>query len=358
MRVYRFRTYLKGWNDPFRLPDVLHSFASRQQAYSNALCTELEKRCGDWAKAHPPTAHIHGSGCAPGCAKTLDYARRDKTFWDSFRAWAMEQFSLFGLNWESGADVLEKFQRTLNRMKAGGGPPRPKLRLDSFSILHRYTSRYIPKDHPSTGGGTFFGKLFDSRSKAFTMERPGSLAFASNSRDSRRDRCILAAFGFDGHIIPLRLVLHRQLDDEAIVKNVRLVGYKENALGWVFHICFIVEEPKPVRSQGRTRAIGVDIGWRILGSDLRVAVAYDGHAHKSGNLELRLPLSFPTRDLGVVGVQQLEDIQAMRDRLVEQCKAKVLTVLPVKPERWHLVRHSGLLRMLFDREQNVPESAR
>jgi putative transposase len=89
-----------------------------------------------------------------------------------------------------------------------------------------------------------------------------------------------------GQRVPLRVLVHRPLPEEGILKRLALLGTHEPAFGtWDWQFQCTVEIPPPVPSVPTGRALGLDVGWRVCDTGLRVAVVTDGRYA----WELRVP---------------------------------------------------------------------
>jgi hypothetical protein len=101
--------------------------------------------------------------------------------------------------------------------------------------------------------------------------------------------------------IPLRVLLHRPLPEDAILKRLALVGTYEPSFrrpdhnGWQWQLQMSLELPPVDEAPPPTgRVAGIDLGWRVWDYGLRVAVISDGEGH---HWELAIPWDMPNRGL-------------------------------------------------------------
>jgi len=328
VKCYKFRAFLKENNDGL-LPTAIYNCAQKQRKVWNDLAIGQATRWQAWKDAHPPVGGPDGKP---------KFTKPDKTYWQEWESWMRSTVAASDLGWEAESDIIDRFSVVLRRLSKSGGAPKPR-RFDSFSIPHRYS-----------GGGIALDALASERAKRFRIVFSADSAYANNSRESRRERIANAWFGVDGDTVALSVPMHRQIPSNAIIKGIRLVGWKQSpAMRWMVHIVITVEEPKfqttpcPV-----PRTVALDVGWRKLENELRVAVAYDGSQH----FELRIPLRFTHKALGEVSLDRKRGCQQVKDALLERCKKDLKTVgldVPTQARNGWLIRfmrespqHSGL----------------
>ena len=324
---YRFRCYLPHQNNDL-LPDSIFRVAERQRALWNSLAVESSNRYSEWKKNNA----TYRAWVAFDGGKTRP-PKPDQEYYAKFNEWARRLVSDSGLNWECGPDILDRFYSVLKRLRHGGGEPRINNRLDHFTILHRYP------------GGIRIDTLGRSGQKRFRIIFPPTAAYLDSSRNSRRQRGTRAWFDVYGEVVPMRVMMHRQIPGNAIVKRVMLNGVKQSpAMRWQFYLIFMTELPIfQSEPQIAKKTVGIDVGWRKMSDDrMRVAVSYDGHRHR----ELYLDLSWKDKNLGEISLSRRAGIRRAMDRLLEHCKTKLLPMLNPRPPGFVRMRNGGLIRLL------------
>jgi hypothetical protein len=335
------------------LPTILYETAKRQQTLWNTLVEEQDRRYQAWKASHESeaiTVTIESSGTS-----FKKYPKPHKEYWNSFDQWALQAVKDSDLNWETGPDVFERYKAVYRRVKSGGGFPTLKKGLRNFSIAHRYTA-----------GGMPLEKLGGRLQTRFRIALPSEKLYENNTRENRRSRLTSAWFGIEKEQISLKVVVHRRIPTDAVVKRIALTGMKQSpAMRWKFALVFTVEEPMRERHAPWKECIGIDIGWRKMDESLRVCVAYDGSNHlpitEGGKLSphgagLFLPLSWSSKDLGEVSLERKRSIQSYRDQLLEQCKESLRQQLPHLPAAFAQMRNGGLVRLLRVLEENGSNS--
>ena len=321
--VYKFRCYLRDENAATgHLPDAIYEFVKRQQDVWNAFATEQERRWNEWKSTHPQASGPN----APA------FQKPSREWWAGWEAWMRHRLSEAHLGWEAESDIIERFSATLRRMSKNGGSPRIQHRLRSFSIPHRYT-----------GGGIRIDKLSGKRAERLRINFPSSTVYLKNDRESRRNRVVNASFRVGEANVGMRLVLHREIPPDAIIKCVRLIGRKQSpTMNWETYLAITVEIPfvQPT-TKPTLNIIGIDVGWRLVGDQVRVAVAYDGRRHH----ELLLPLTFTQRRLGAVSFDRRRLCQQLCDAALERCKVELKTLGLAVPVQ---ARNGFLMQMLRD----------
>lgn len=102
-----------------------------------------------------------------------------------------------------------------------------------------------------------------------------------------------------GERIAWRILLHREVPTEAILKRVALTGRFEPSLrhqgddGWRWSVLLSLEIPPWPSAEPTGRSMGLDVGWRVRKTGLRVAVVTDG----TRAWELLLPWENANRQL-------------------------------------------------------------
>lgn len=342
INCYKFHCWFKEPPPPaedgrkLTLPPAVYETAKMQQKLWNDLSANSKARWDRWKEEHPGVRMQDWKASEPE-----DYA----LYWKEAEAKQKELVQASKLNWEVGPDTLDRFRAACKRLGKGGGSPRPQFRLESFSILHRYT-----------GGGVPLKRLTGERNRRFRIIFPHSEAYRTNARDHRRERLTSAWFSVGDQCIGLNVIVHREIAPEAIVKKVALTGHKQSpVMPWRFWLVVTVEEPKPSGRgiTNRPRVLGLDVGWRKLGKESRIAVTWDGEKHD----ELRLPLAFSKQDLGDVSIDRITALSTIRDQLLESCKTRVSAQVPEharvrNQEAWRRTRNGGLVRFLSELQRD------
>jgi hypothetical protein len=288
---YRVRSY-KYWARPTRdLPETFWELAHTMRGTWNALVDAREK--------------------AEELARKLP-KNQQKAFWSAHREACRKIVADSGLNWECGPEILERFE-TACRMAARAERGWPKRQHEVRSVL-------IP--HYYTGGGISAEVLFGSSSRLPLQPVPAEV-YANSKREAVRRRLTRGTFRFAGGSIEFETILHRPLPPGTYIKRCAWTGKHHPVRGWRWFITITVEEPPPPPHQsGKT--VAVELGWRVLGDAIRVAMAVDQDCCVQ---ELRLPLnaaraherrhSLPShwRDLAVIDAEIAELLNKVRTEL-------------------------------------------
>lgn len=316
--VYKFRAYLSS--KPGLLPDTVYEFAKAQQETWNVLVVEQDRRWTEWQTAHPPRT-VDG---------TSVFAKPPKEWWAEWDSWMRTRVHESALGWEAEGDMIDRFSAVLRRLGKYGGAPKVQKGLRSFSIPHRYTSGGVPLE-----------KVGSKRAERFRVNFPSSSAYRKNDRDSRRARVVKAQFMVGESTVKMSLVMHREMPPDAIIKGVRLIGWKQSpTLDWAIHVAITAEIRLAQPATGQ-RIVGIDVGWRMKNGKLRVAVSYDGTEHS----ELLVCPEFRDKSLGDVSLDRQRSCQQLCDAAIERCKAKLKALgITIPPE----ARNGFLMRMLRD----------
>lgn len=268
----------KFWIQPTAIPPHLWETARQMQALWNRLVDLRQAAAERLQTAEPKLGEAD---------KKIRYAELDAAM-----RHAADQSPL---NWECREFVLDKFRlavRTaITRIKQGVPPaqagfPKPRSRLRKIAIPHRYT-----------GGGVPIADLIQPQpaksAKRFWLQPVLARAYLDNARRHKRLRYSQGFFGLGGARIPFRVLLHRPLPPEAIVKQVILIGQHRRPFGWEWAVALICELPlSPAPSPRTGRMCGLDLGWRKFDTYLRIGMLVDNTGHV---IELRLPLAMPNR---------------------------------------------------------------
>jgi hypothetical protein len=344
--AYKFRAYVTGTDASHgqMLPPAIYTVAKNMENCWSDIANHNEQEYGAWK-----AAHVGADGKLPINIKSKTPIKPPKEFYAASEAWAIERIEQAQLPDELGTTILDRLHTTYKMMKRGGGPPKPKRRMDRFALHHRYT-----------GGGMPVANLGGQRAERFRVLLPSGTAYqpwgrVKNPRDRRRERTVKAWFRVGDQPIQLRVVMHRPLSvEDCFVKRVYLTGEKPSvAMPWVYYLVILIELPKPIVKNTNAATVGIDVGWRKLDDErLRVAVGYDGHSHP----ELVLPLTFQARGLGEVSLDRISKVKTLRDNSLEATKDKLRTLLNPLPPGFAQMRNGGLLRLLRLMQQNEPDS--
>src|SRR5579871_709818 len=206
-----------------------------------------------------------------------------KFSWEKFNRQAAELVRESGLNWEAGPEVLDRYRQALRASARNQrGWPVRHAKLDRISVPHRFTRGGIPVT-----------KLFSRRAIRFRFEPVEEWAYSGKTRKHTRARVTRGLFGLaGGEAVQFKTVLHRQIPEGALVKRVAWVGRRHPTRGWQWAIVIVVaERPRIAPERVATPLCAVDLGWRAMGSYVRVGMLCDGLGRC---YELRLPLDAPT----------------------------------------------------------------
>jgi hypothetical protein len=329
---YRIRSF-KYWARPVEeLPEAFWALADQMRDTWNVLVESREK-----------TEEL---------ARTLSQPE-SKSLWVTHRQTCRRIVAESGLNWESGPEVLERFE-TACRMAARGerGWPKHQCEVRSVMIPHCYSDGGIPADN-----------LFRTN-RRLTL-RPVPLdAYADSKRESVRRRLTRGAFGFPGGSIEFETILHRPMPLNAFVKRTAWIGKRHPMKGWRWFITITLEEP-PVAIHKSAKAVAIEFGWRVFGDAIRVAVMVD----QDGLVQdLRLPFdaarSHERRHSIPSGWRDLATLDSQIANLLGSAKAELQTLLSPECCRAQMVdpatMPAGMLIRLLDQldENGIwPEAA-
>lgn len=140
-----------------------------------------------------------------------------------------------------------------------------------------------------------------------------------------------------GERVQLRVLLHREIPEGAILKRVALVGRYEPSFrtpqhnGWEWEFLASIEMPAPEPAKPARRAMALDLGWRVREDGIRVAVVTDGEhfwewilPFDLSNAQMRRRQRFYAErglTLQTTGNwRELWDMQSSIDMALEDCK--------------------------------------
>jgi hypothetical protein len=329
---YRIRSY-KYWARPVQhLPENFWALADRMRDTWNVLVESREK--------------------TEERARTLS-SKESKSLWVSYRQTCRGIIAESGLDWESGPEVLERFETACRTAACGErGWPKHQCETSSVMIPHRYSDGGIPPE-----------RLFHPNRRLALRPVPVE-AYADSRRESIRMRLTRGTFGFPGGHIEFETILHRPIPSNTFVKRTAWIGKRHAIKGWRWFITIAVEEP-PATIQTSNKAVAIELGWRAFRDAIRVAVMVDQEGLVQ---ELRLPFeaarsherrhSIPSgwRDLATIDSQIANRLARVKEELRElpgpECCRAELKDLP-NMSAGRLVR---LLDQL-DRDRAWPEAA-
>lgn len=261
------------------------------------------------------------------------------------------------LNWAAREFVFDRFREAALAASKRSGTPRPRRRLDSIIIPHRFTDGGVPP-----------ARLFSDRPGRVRLHPLPAEAYADARRETVRGRITRGEFRLGDETIVFSTILHRPIPADSVVKGFAWCGKRHPTKGWRWSINITVEQPPYPRRIPTGRVCALDLGWRVMGAYLRVGVLGDS----SGNLiELRLPLadtgtSF-TRRYGLPdSFKDVRQMGARLDTMVDECKGELKGLLPEKlPDGLRELasplgqaRQGGLIRLLRALEQQVESGGR
>ncbi len=322
--VRKYRCWFADEDTDFRLPNVVYEVVKRMQVTWTDIAVHNNQAWEAFRKDHP----------AP--------AKAPRAFYTELREYATKRIESEQLPDELGQTLADRLQTTFKMMARGGGAPRPRYRLERFSLHHRFTA-----------GGLDASRIGSERAKRFKIVLPPADAYQQrdglrNPRAQRRQRIVPAWIRINDETVPLNVLLHRPLPEtkDVFLKRVALVGSKAGlVMPWELYLTFTCEVPCVRPATIPSTRCGIDVGWRKLDDErMRVAVLYDGSRHE----ELVLPLRIKDRRLGEISLERLDNIKHCRDVLLERTKKAVAEKLGSIPAGWALVRNGGLMRMLKD----------
>lgn len=276
-RDWAVLTY-RYWMQPIEIPQELWDTARKMLSlwnqlvdYTRTACEEIQSR----------EINVSESGRAAAYSELRAVQRR------------LVQDS--GLEWNSREFIFDRFIMTFERwLKNSGragcfdeaGFPKRRKRLDRIAIRHRYSNAGIPvsrliRPHSRKSAWRFWLRPVPPESHLY----PG--------RASKRLCLTEGFFGIQGVKVSFKAIIHRRVPDEAIVKNVLLIGRYSRQFSWDWAIALVCQiPPRPVSTHLTGRFCGLDLGWRKFDSYLRIGMLVDN----AGNvIELRLPLDMSNR---------------------------------------------------------------
>lgn len=182
--------------------------------------------------------------------------------------------------------------------------------------------------------------------------------------------------------INLHVALHRQLPEIGRIKAVSLCGQHNKPFGWAWSLQVQYESPKEKAFVATNRVAGLDLGWRNMGTYLRIGMLKLSNGQ---SIELQLPFEFA--DYGerrfvqrlkkqgcesrvITNWLEIPVFQAKEDAVKDKCKAQ-LKALPVEvTATWPVqtanrlkgltkMGSQGLWRLLSElREANIEDAGR
>lgn len=145
--------------------------------------------------------------------------------------------------------------------------------------------------------------------------------------DHRKHATLRMRIGSEGRApiwaeFPIKV--HRPIPETARIKcvtmHVRKCGRRD-----VWSVDFTLELPEPIQiEKGSQGIVGVDLGWRVTGNELRVCAFTSEDGKDIGELRLS------AHDLG--GFERVETLRATRDQKFNEAKASLVALKLVWPE--------------------------
>lgn len=322
IRVYKY------WARPMgELPEQYWHVARKMQALWNAL--------------------VDGREAVQGATTGLD-GEEKKARWAAWNLQVRQIIAESDLNWECQAEILDRFNVASRKARKEHGTLRRQERLDKVMIPHRYTQ-----------GGLPIAQLMreDSRARRCLIRPVDKAVYADNCRMIRARRLTSGKFGIDDNVgFPFQLYLHRPLPNGAYVKKIMWSGKFSRAqleqYRWSYSLLIVVEEPPRPLHRADQKAVGVDLGWRVMaeGQYLRIGMLADSDGQIC---ELRLPFNTTkSKDRERPGwygdffglIRLSEEI----GDAVEDGKGALRALLPALPPGFIQMRQGGLRKLLRD----------
>lgn len=224
--------------------------------------------------------------------------------------------------------------------------------------LYKGANRHYPKfkrfTHEGQLGmqiqdGLTWGELRSGQDNRARIEMGGSLgkgADPNSKRSQKNKRMILAlrinSVGRDPVFARFPMIMHRELPEDAKVVQVK-ISCKNHGRRDEWSVDLTVELPAPQRRPILpTGTVSVDIGWRLLGDEMRVA---SWRGKDGNNSELRLDKRL------VNGIRIPERIRSVRDKAFDLALARLISDLT------DLTLPEWLLRSTVRRETETPTQA-
>ena len=333
VRVMKFRCKFDGsLSDGMKLPEALFRTAKGMNDAWSDIARELETAYAGWKSTWTGSKTVKDNASIP--APT---AAEKKAFWAERDAYARQRVE--SLPDELGDRILDRLGTVYKRVKQGGGFPKAKP-MRHFAVHHRFNAGGLPVE-----------RLGGEKAERFRIQLPDASLYRNNSRWLRYQRLCPLWFRVDGEALRLNAVIHRQIPEAAIVKEVALVGKRQSpTLAWEIYLAFTIEIPKPGPA-ANPRMCGIDVGWRKVPTcrckvncakgtpHIRVAVLYNGHNHE----ELVVPLRWQDKKFGEISLERVANIQQQRDLLLERTKRKLEALAVPQPAQ---ARNGALMRLL------------
>lgn len=186
-------------------------------------------------------------------------------------------------------------------------------------------------------GGMTIGEVHSEQDTRLQIRRPNDEAWTHPSRGRRHwyQRTVLRMrVGSDGRApiwAEYPMLMHRPLPDGAVIKraqvSLRKVGPREQ---WSVEITLDLGDTAP-RERCGEGVVAVDIGWRKMGHELRVA-AWCSDAGDAGEVRLPEPV--------IGAMRKVEDLRSIRDTTFNVAREALLGALgamPADTPEWLLV---------------------
>jgi hypothetical protein len=309
---YVIRNYSYACTIAGPVPQVVWDTARHMQNLWNMLVEMHDKILIGWDNETPKQV------------KTAAY----DAFWRDAYTCIKDQGDTYGLSCWQKWHILDTFKDAQKRWsKKRGGRPSVHYGLKKILIPHRTDS-----------GGVDANWLFTDHERKHT-----ALLEPKPGRFWRKGYMTIG-----NERVPLRVLMHRDLPEGAILKRVALVGRYEPSFrterhnGWEWQFLASIEMPAPTPAPPARRALAIDFGWRVRKDGIRVAVVTDGEHFwelvlpfdLANNHMRRREKHFQALHLPLTATgdwRKLWDMQSDIDLAMETCKKKLAAI---KIDHW------------------------
>ena len=274
-----------------------------------------------------------------------------KKMWAEFNVFAREAVKASGLNWVNGPEVLDRFTKAcvaVAKDSTRGWPSRGRFRV---SLTHRWT-----------GGGSDIATITSRQTNRLRISgnilcEPKWLEKRETLR-SGEGSGVFEVDGKTGECIAFRFYIHRPMPSNAILKAARWTGKYTPSFGWKWRLTMTVEIPPTGEEREPSgKRCAIDLGWRKRPHGIRYAYLVDSD---DASRELVLSTDFSTSSTRrsrraitdpnwlhpPTSHDELRDWMEMRDRNLEEVKAKLRTLLSPLPDGFVKMRRGGLWKLM------------
>lgn len=258
------------------------------------------------------------------------------------------------IGWEACAFVFEKFQTASARVFRERKQMRLKPKfLEKVIVPHRFTN-----------GGWEAENVYAGRSKKLFIKPLPKGAFADNNWQSRRSRLTTGIYGLgiENTLIPFRILLHRRLPSDSLIKQTQLNG-KFDFLNrrWTWYLNITCQTVPPEEIKPFLPIAAIDLNYRRIDDYLRIGYVVDSNGNQ---FEIRLPvIEKPSRRL----LNTLKVVNAARNRqnLPEFSVAEFFPVTIFDSWEWQAKNDllleefkETMANLLGSVKENLPEEVR